>query len=188
MAGRKRITWSPAALRRLALIATGGGALLYAVLIFLPGQRALRTTWLEVTALQQQISQRQRLSEPLARLREELKTTRAFLSQWQGLAPAAKSAAPVLGTIVYEAREAGAELVGFTPEPRVERSVLSQLPVRVECRGSFQSLHEFFRRLEAQPYPLWLDELELQRHDSNAGMLECSVKMTVFSDRGDFSG
>ena len=84
--------------------------------------------------------------------------------------------------------ELSSEVVSFTPQPEQALKELSMIPVALRTRGNYHELHEFVHRLESLSIPVWIDEIEIPQAASEAGQLECGLRITIFADRAEISG
>jgi Tfp pilus assembly protein PilO len=173
---------------RLITLLSGGAAVAYALLVFLPQQQAQAKLRGTIRQQQSQILQSQALIEPTRELQKQLAATEEFARQWRRQAPPSHGVAAILAQVSRHAKAAGAEIVSITPQPELPLETVGRIPVSLQAAGSYRSLHEFLERLETLNGVVWIEELKVEPHAKAEEPLSCTLKLIIFSNRGEISG
>jgi Tfp pilus assembly protein PilO len=177
-----------AARSRLITLISGGAAVLYAVLVFLPQQQAIHKLRQKIKERDAEVARSLRLSDLIHELTERLHATEQFTAQWKSQAPPASHVTPVFAELIRHAKTAGAEIVSLSPQTELPLETIGRTPVSLQVRGSYRSLHELLQRVEEMQGVVWIDELNLQPQASGDKPLGCTLKLMIFSNRGEISG
>jgi type IV pilus assembly protein PilO len=180
--------WSHRTQFRVLLLSCGAAVGVYLWCLYLPNQNRIQAIWNEIDQKEAEIIAANSLASEIQQTQLKLDATQKFIDHWRKQAPQAESVAPVFGDIVKLARDSQTELVSFTPKTELPLENVSLVPVVVQARGSYHSLHEFLRELESLPLTIWIEDLEIQKRDSTSDLLECGFLMTIFTERSDISG
>jgi Tfp pilus assembly protein PilO len=173
---------------RLITIASGGAAVAYALLVFVPQQHGLVCQQRKIREQETQIARSLTLVQPIRALEDQLAETERFTSGWRAKAPTSHNAAPVFADIVRHAEEADARVLSFAPQAEQPCETLGRIPVALQAEGSYQSLHQLLERLEEMRGLVWIDEVHLQPQGQGDGRLSCTLKLTIFANRAEISG
>ena len=178
LAKTSRGTWLYAA-------ALGGLLVAYLLGIHLPNRRAMAHMRTDL-ALKRQTVQLASLADEIARKQQEIDTANAYLhqlrSQWSRA-----DAGKIFGDISAIARQSGVRMRRFDPSSTIEHHEILQLPLAIECDGSFDQVLEMLRKLERLSQLVWVSALQLQSVPSQQGDLQCKINLEVFADKSGIS-
>lgn len=174
--------------RWLITIIAGGAAVAYAMVVFMPGHRAIASMRKQVRERQSQIGRSQTLVESIRALEQQVATTEQMTAAWQKRAPRSRHPAPIFAEVIRHAKEADAEVMNFVPQTEQPLETIGMIPVAMQAEGSYQSLHELLEKLESMRGLLWIDEVHLQPRNKGDGRISCMLKLIIFADRAEISG
>jgi Tfp pilus assembly protein PilO len=168
-------------------VPVAAAAVLYVVLFFLPGRRAIAELEQQVDTKQDYVAQSETLAAALVATEMELKKTRQYNQSWRQAAPSPGQLSTLYGKIYLLAKHAGVTTTRFDPEPVVALDALRKIPVAIACTGTFVQVSEFLRALESQPEALWIELLRIQRKEGDEENVDCEIGLVVFSGNPDIS-
>lgn len=168
-------------------VPVAAAAVLYVVLFFLPGRRAIAELEQQVETKQNYIAQSQTLAAALVASQMELEKTKAHNQRWLQAAPAPGQLSTLYGKIYLLAKNAGVTTTRFDPEPVVLLDALRKIPVAIGCTGTFSQVSEFLRALESQPEEIWIESLRIQAREGDEESVECEISAVIFSGNPDIS-
>jgi len=162
-------------------------AVVYVVLFFLPGKRAIGELREKIQQHQECIDQATAVAAMLPAVQKELQKAEDYNTAWEKQAPAVGEAAALHGKINALALAVGAELTRLEPTPVVPYDKIQQIPLTVSCTGSFAQISGFLRSLEELPQTLWIDSLSLEKPEEAGEAVECELSLVVFADNPENS-
>jgi len=172
---------------RLITIASGGAAVAYALLVFVPGQKSIAELQKTVRIQETQVAQSLTMVQPIRELEAKLSATERFIQSWRGRAPAPTQVASVFAQIISLARESDVDITSLSPQAEQSLETIGLIPVAVQARGSYRSLRGLLERLDAMSGQVWIEELHLQPHDKGTETLGCTLKLIIFVNRSEIS-
>ena len=84
-------------------------------------------------------------------------------------------------------RQAGVRTRHFDPSPAIDREDLVQLPLAIECDGTFEQVFELLRRLESLSQLIWINSLQIHFDPSQQGDWRCKLNLDAFADQTEIS-
>lgn len=178
----------PALRSRLITLISGGVAVAYALLVFVPMQQSIAGTHRQLRDQRAQIVQSLTLVQQIRELENRLAATEQFNSAWQSQAPFSQHVASVFADVIRHAKESGAEVMSLSPQAEQPLETISRIPVALTVEGSYHSLHALLACLEGTTGEVWIDEIHLQPKEKGAGRLGCTIKLVIFAKRNEISG
>lgn len=160
-------------------------AVLYVVLVIIPGQRTIARLRSKLIERRQHVMQSQHLLAPLHRAEAQRDELRAVSRRWQTEAPKTAEVSRYLGSVTLQAAAAGVTLQRVDPKEAVDLRTLHRRTVELKIAGSFAAVFDFVRRLEALPGDVWIDQIDWNSNAS--GGLEGTLTLSIFADRSDYS-
>lgn len=172
----------------------------YVMLVFLPGQRALREARHQLTEKQHYILQADRLAFAIDRASRELEAARQLIAQWKASTASYASNADLIARLHDIATGSGVVVLRVEPADGPVRQTLRQSSITLQLRGDLPALLEFLRQVDTLP-AVWVDDLELARprlagrsarqtaaDGTSEQNLEAQITLTVFADNVEISG
>lgn len=176
--------------RSTSLIATAVLALIagYAMLVFVPQQRALGKLTGELATLHDYVDRTGDLVPAIQTVQEELEKTNAYNAAWQEHTPSPKELAVLFGHISELSSEAGTTTTRFNPGSVVPYDRVRKIPLTIGLRGTAGQIHEFLRRLESLPQAIWIEHLAVEKGPQDEQGLRCEISLVIFADNPEISG
>ena len=162
-------------------------AVLYIMLSFLPGRRAIGEFRDQIRQKKDYIAQATRLAAAIETARKELDRTQAYNAAWEQVAPAQGTISALYGKIHELAKDAGNNTTRFDPEPIVTRERTRQIPLTLGCTGSFAQIREFLQGLEDLPAAIWVNSLDLENVEQAGKSIACEISLVVFASNPENS-
>ncbi|MFV1967750.1 MAG: type 4a pilus biogenesis protein PilO [Pirellulaceae bacterium] len=159
-----------------------GSAVLYAVAVFLPGQKSIAAVHTEAHQHAKYIKTVDRQYLAYSGVEQTLRETEVYLDQWRNDAPQAQQFSALLGKITRMAADSKASLKRFTPQAANEWETLLEHPLEAVVEGRFEEIHSFLYGLETLPPTVWVDHLAIQTIDRDEEKLRCELRLKVFSE------
>ena len=165
----------------LPVLAMAGGAA-YLAFIFLPAQRTLAGLRGDLAAKQEFLAQAAALAPTIEATRREWDDTVRYNQQWLDAAPSADRISQLFGRINALAKQSGATLTRFDPEPVESYECLRRIPILVGCRGEFPQVCEFLQSLEHLPQTIWMDHLRFDLDRKDGATVDAEINVEIFAD------
>lgn len=167
------------------IVVLAAGTAAYLGWIYRPVEREILAVREEIQQQRQLMEQALLLPAQVDRVRDETQRTTRFVNAWQE--SSGHETARMFGGVSQAIAASGASTTHFQPEPKQDRNYLSQVAVRVTCRGTLQQLFASLRALEALPWTVWVDEVHLSPDKENQATLSCELKLAIFTEKSDHS-
>lgn len=167
------------------IVVLAAGTVAYLGWIYRPVEREILALRDEIGQQRQMMEQALLLPAQVDRVRDETERTIRYVSAWQE--SSRPETARMFGGVSQAVSTSGASTTHFQPEPKHDRNYLSEVAVRVTCRGTLQQLFTSLRALEALPWTVWLDEVRLSPDKENQAILSCELKLAIFTEKSDHS-
>ncbi|MEQ8789398.1 MAG: type 4a pilus biogenesis protein PilO [Pirellulaceae bacterium] len=159
----------------------------YVFFVFLPGQKAIAKLRRELDEKQQYIVDADRLAHAIQLAEKDLRRAEDFTTAWRAAAPNDGELAPILGRITGEVEACGVGIERLDRRPVKQYEEVGQIPIVLECEGSFQQIFDLTRRLEAMPQDLWITSLRIETQGKNSESVLAEVALAVFADNSEDS-
>ncbi len=160
----------------LAAIAT-----VYVAFVWLPGHRAIIALRGQLQAKQTFVAQSTGLSAAVVAAEQELAKAEAVTGSWEEVAPREKDTSSLYGKIDALAKKAHLAIGRFDPQPFVLREKVWQIPITMNCTGTFSEIYQFLRGIEGLPATIWVDFLRIEKPPANSKDMKCELKLVVFA-------
>jgi Tfp pilus assembly protein PilO len=171
----------------LAILLFSGGAVAYALLLFLPMQAKTATLRSELATQREFVTQAISLNDSMAAVDKELHATRDFAAAWREASPPAAQLAPTFGAITRCAADAGVEVLRFDPQPTAALETVTRAPLSISCSGKFHEVLYFLELLESLPQTIWVNDMLLSAEQTASGGTTCELSLVVFADNREGS-
>lgn len=188
MATTKSTSAQPAFRSRLVTLASGGAAVAYALLVFVPGQQTISGMNRQIEEKRMQIASSVALAQPMQVLTEQTAAAEHLKNTWCSQAPRSSLAAPVFAQVIRHAKETGAQILSFAPQSEQRLETIGLTPVAVQAEGSYRSLHVLLEKLEGMRGLVWIDEVHFLPQDGQSKQLGCTLKLIIFTNCAEISG
>lgn len=170
--------------RRRGLIMTASlavGAVLYAVLIFLPGQAKL-------SELRNKLRQQQEFVVASERLRSTIMTTESCISEisnycnrWQPDHRVTQQLPEVLADVTDAADREGVTVISLTPGSREPLRTIERIPITLTVDGPWDGMLRFLQEVDQLPMLHWIDSLKLSPQPRTADRVSCTFQLVIFA-------
>lgn len=170
----------------LVSAAVGGFAVAYAMLVYVPGRRAIVELKQKLAAREAFIEQALPLAPATTAAAAELRQTTSYNRRWIDQTPAPGQLARLFGRIHELAKWSGATITRFDPEPTIEHSLLRETPIELGIAGTVAQVMQFLGGIESLGNNNWEREVEMEP-GGGGGSVKCRIKIAVFSVGGDIS-
>lgn len=165
-----------------ALIAVIIGSFFY--FIYLPDQETLNARKEELSKLQAQYNEQQKVLADLPRFRQELKELQAKFEESLKMLPNSREIPSLLTNISNLAKECGLEIFLFQPKAEVPQDFYAQIPVEMKVAGKYHDLGYFFDKISKLPRIVNIEEIDLKKKAEKAGatttVLDASFNAITF--------
>ena len=173
---------------RFITILAGAGAIAYAFLVFVPGQKAITRLGQQVVQQKQHVAQTNLLIQPISQTQQELSATEAFITQWKERAPKESQLSKTVGRFLSVAEQNKVEIVQLQPQEEAVLNTLRTAVIQIRVAGSYPEIFGMLRDMDEMSGVLWVDQLDLQAEAADNEQLEGTIKLVIFADRGEISG
>lgn len=163
-------------------------AVLYLLLVFLPGQRAIGELSQQVNAHEDEVARAADLVLTLQTAERELTLTEKYNRTWQQRIANERELSVVYGRIAALAKSAGVMMTRFDPQAPVVYKTIRRVPLQVGCTGSFGQVCQLLRDLEKLPTVIWVESAKLDNQTGSAKTVQCELTVAVFADNPENSG
>lgn len=171
----------------LVIVPLLGLVIAYVFLVFLPGQEAIGKLHEDLAAREEFIQQVEAFGAAVEATRQEFDKTEKYVRRWEAAAPSEDELSFLFGRISQLANDSGATTTRFEPQPAVHHDEITQIPLAVECLGSFASVCEFLCSLEGFEETVWIESLQMERAGEDGGNVKCELSLAIFADNPDDS-
>lgn len=176
--------------QRSAWLITAPVALLvvgYVAFFFWPARKELARLREQLATTRSSISDASLLAVKLPIVQDELKETTEHTAAWMENIPEADGVVEVFGKISELAKTAGTTPSRFAPSPAIEDRFLRRVPLALTCTGEFGEIRQFLQDLEALPQLIWVDEVHIEPFQQNSELARCELKITLFGRQSENS-
>ena len=164
------------------------GASTYVFCWFLPKQSDLQEIQKAVDQKQEFVVEAMSFDRRAGSLHKRLLEVQEFTELWRSKAPRTKEFVSLLSSISEHASESGAMLQRMQPMDAVSRGVINEVPIAIECKGTFHEVVDFARRLEAMAATLCITDWRISTSGEDAGDVQCEFGLMVFADNHKKTG
>ncbi|MEK7448618.1 MAG: type 4a pilus biogenesis protein PilO [Planctomycetota bacterium] len=128
---------------------------------YLPKVQQLLNLRAEARNLEQKLDAKREALSLYVAVNDKLKGLEANYQQLQLKFPASQEVPQVLNKLVSAADSLNLEIVSIIPQPSVVANIYQTVPVEVNINGSYQSLANFFNKLNLLPWLVTVDKFEV---------------------------
>lgn len=162
-------------------------AVLYVVLVYLPGQGKLAEMREQLAAKQAPLETSGALLASVALTQAELDRTERFVEQWRNENPTPSGLAPVLAELHALAQMAGVSIVRLDPQPLQIFDTIKRGSLTLTCTGSYRAVHRFLYQIEESRQQIWIDSVSVRAAGGNGGSVLAEVVLVMFADNREIS-
>ncbi len=158
---------------------------LYINLVHMPLKENLSLTQDQLTKLQTQYEEQQKVLADLPRFEKELKNLEAKFNQSLKLLPNTREIPSLLTNISTLAQESGLNILLFQPKPEQQRDFYAEIPVEMKVSGKYHNLGYFFDKVSKINRIVNISDITIKaKKDKNRDVkkfnLESSFKAVTF--------
>lgn len=155
---------------------------LFCYLVYFPARDELKGKQEELSKLQEQYNEQQKVLADLPRFRNELKGLQAKFDESLKMLPNSREIPTLLTNISNLAHECGLEIFLFQPRPEMPQDFYSQIPVEMKVTGKYHELGYFFDKLSKLSRIVNIAEMDLKGKTDKAGItiLDASFNAITF--------
>ena len=164
------------------------GASTYVLFWFLPKQNDLKDLQKVVDQKQEFVVEAMSFDRRVDSLRRRLVEVQSFTKLWRSKAPRTNEFVHLLSSISEHASQSGALLQRMKPMDAVSRGVINEVPIAIECRGTFHEVFDFARRLEDMAANLCITDWRISTSGEDGGNVQCEFGLMVFADNHKKTG
>jgi len=154
---------------------------IYLAFFFVPGRRELKRLRNNLDTTVKLTYQSESMATRIEAIRADLQATRGYTEAWRERSVPSPQLAEMYGRILALGRDAGTVFRSLDPDTLVPMEHLDQTPVNLVCAGSFSSIFDFVRRLEAFPEAVAIDSLEVTAPSKDGELTQCSLNLVIFT-------
>ncbi len=169
------------------LVALAGVGTAYTLLAIRPGLQKLRTMRESLAAEQLHVSAAVYLPQQIEALQAEVELATKYRLRWRKNAPQDAGLAEFYRRLTADAELAGVAVVTIRPQGAVLTAPIREIPVELQCSGTFAGLSEFLKRLEEAPESISIETLKMQPTGEDGQSIRCDLRLTVFGESSDIS-
>lgn len=152
----------------------------FVMLVYLPLHRSIAAAQDELASQQATLHQEDTLLAQIEAYQAESREIDKVTSQWAAVTNPNLHLSQLLGKISQEARRAGTDALRLEPSPVQTMQAIQRVPVQLGCRGTFQEIHTLICQMEALPYEIWLERIELAPGNDQRHELNCEMDFAAF--------
>jgi len=171
----------------MVTVPLAAGAVLYLLLVFLPGRRAIGELQSQLELKENTVARAVEVTTSLQIARRDYDQASLYEQQWRKRLPGEQMLAAAYGKIVAQAKAAGVVLTRFDPQDAAALQTIRRIPLQLGCEGSYAQIHGFLQGLETLPTIIWLDNVKLERSTSVGKSVKGELVISVFADNPEFS-
>ncbi len=158
---------------------------LYINLIHMPLKDTLLVTQDQLTKIQTQYEEQQKVLADLPRFEKELKNLEAKFNQSLKLLPNTREIPSLLTNISTLAQESGLNIMLFQPKPEQQRDFYAEIPVEMKVSGKYHNLGYFFDKVSKINRIVNISDITIKtkkskNREANRFNLESSFKAVTF--------
>lgn len=157
-----------------------GLVIAFVMLVYLPLHRSIAAAQHELSSQQATLHQEDVLLAQIEAHQAEGREIDRVTSEWGEVANPNLHLSQLLGKISQEARKAGTDALRLEPGQVQTMQAVQRIPVQLGCRGTFQEIHTLVSQMEALPYKLWLERIELAPGNEERHELTCEMDFAAF--------
>ncbi len=172
----------------LVILPLAGLALVYLFVFFLPGQQRIRQLRETLTQGQDFLAETTYVLPALKATSGRLVELHRVCRAWEQCTPDDDQLASLFGRINLLARNARATTNRFDPQTATDFESVRQIPVEMQCTGTYAQLVALLRGLETMAEPVWVDSVDLQPASEDGQIIQCELNLVVFTDNSEISG
>ena len=162
-------------------------AVAYLMLVWSPNRQAIKKISDQVETKRAFVAQATGLSKAMIGVQQELDKTQAVVAQWEKTCPGKRDVPALYGKINAVAKDAHLAITRFDPQPFVVHEKLYEIPITMNCAGTFAQIYEFLRSIERLSATIWVESIRLERMAQNAKDVQCELSLVVFSNNSQSS-
>ncbi len=157
----------------------------YVYFIHMPARVKLQQHQEQLTKLQAQYEEQQKVLANLPKFRKELQQMELKLQESLKQLPNTREIPSLLTNISTLARECGLEIILFQPKPESNKGFYAEIPVEMNVFGRYHNLGYFFDRVSKLNRIVNISNLKMKAHKSKSkttqrGSLEASFQAVTF--------
>ena len=157
-------------------------AVAYVTLFFLPGRKAVDELRSQIKLKRDCVAQASGLAAMLQFQQQQLDQAKAYGAAWRERAPLVEERSALEGKIHALAEAAGVTTTRFNPEAIIPHETIKEVPVAIECNGTFAQVCTFLGSLESLPLPIWINSTAMEKIDATTEYVKCEITVVVFTD------
>ena len=169
--------WTTAMLATLAVA--------YALLIFLPRQRVLAKKHRELHQRQRFIVVSERMRTALRASQLELDQLQTICRRWEPIERLRRHLPTLFARLTETASQHRLSVLQLTPGDPTPLKTIQRQPVELLLEGEFADILAYASDIDQIPEFAWVDEVALHPDPNDRDMIQCRMKLTVFTG---FSG
>jgi Tfp pilus assembly protein PilO len=162
-------------------------AIAFMALVWLPGRRNVKELCVQVETKRGIVAQATGLGTMLIGVNQELSKSEAIVTQWEKTAPGKREIPELFGKIDALAKSAHLAIGRFDPQPVVVHERLREIPITMNCSGTFGQIFAFLHEIERLPATIWVESLRIEKTAQNAKDVQCELNLVVFSNKSQGS-
>jgi len=162
-------------------------ALAYVAMLFLPRMRSVADVRQQLRQREDYISQSDRLQPTTQRVAEELKAIDEYCKFWQTRTVNERELESLFSQIGLLAKENGAKILRFEPQPPVALEQVRKIPVLFSFAAPLKSVQKLARALEELPASIWVDQFKIENTDQAGKTVKVEAKLVLFADNREKS-
>lgn len=162
-------------------------AVLYVVLVYLPGRGKLAEMREQLSTKQAPLETSGALLASIASMQAELDRTERFVEQWRSKNPTPSGLAPVLAELHALAQTAGVSIVRLDPQPLQAFDTIKRGSLTLTCTGSYRAVHRFLYQIEQSRQQIWVDGVSIRVSGGHEGYVLAEVVFVMFADNQEIS-
>ncbi len=167
----------------LAACATIGVVVLFVAVVHMPRQRALEDLRKQASGLEQKLAQTQQRCVVLTPLTRQVEALRATAETFEQRLPRDAEVGLFLQQVGEQMRQAHLSSLEMRPASPMQGLRYTELPIRLEFKGTFPNIFAFLGQLEGLPRIKRIAELTLAGDLGEAGV-KAEMVLSIFCAKG----
>ncbi len=164
------------------------GSLLYALFVFLPGQRTLSELREKLRRQQEFVVASERLKSTIVLTKAQLTQVRDYCGRWECNRPLARNLPEFLARVTSAAENNGVTLVRLMPVQSEDFSTFERITLEVSVTGPIEGVLNLLKELDLLPELHWIEQLEIRRVSKGNGGVDSTFRLVLFAGFSEETG
>ncbi len=176
--------------RRGSWLITISVAVVSAIVFFAilkPGYKEINSIRTEVAEKRQRLQAAVGLNAEMLQTRQKIDRCETLLASWRKYIPTEQGLPKIFGIMQKISKNTGVSTLKFEPQAHIKLAGTEQIPVAMQCTGSFAQIFAFLREMETFNPLIWENRVNIENKSTTGEVAHCELSFTIFSDNPENS-